>query len=296
VISPNAGTTPRSGFITIAGQAIGVGQAGTACSYALEGLIGSAPASGGTGNVRMVAPSGCGWTAVSNTSWLTIVSSGSIGTSEVQFAAAANTSAGARSGTLTIGGQTYTVNQAGAACTYTVTGASTSDQLAAEGVGGLSFGFTSAFSGCTPLPVSYSDWITQSASFAGTSGSVSYSASPNPYGLSRTGTIFVGSAAYTVVQSGSPCAYSLNAYGRVFHLGGGADTVFGSFTNTGCIPEVGTNQPSFIFLELPPTGPTLNVFSLPYLVSPFPSSLTTSVRWGTITFGGRIVAIKQFSW
>jgi hypothetical protein len=244
----------------------------------------------------MLAPSACGWSASSNAPWLTIVSSGTVGTSEVQFAATANTSALARSGTLTIGGQTYTVNQAGAACAYTITGASTSDSLAAEGVAGMSFGFTSAFSGCTPLPVSYSSWITiDSTSFAGTSGSVSYSIGPNPYGLSRTGTIFVGSAAYTVVQSGSPCAYSLNAYGRVFHFGGGTDTVLGSRTNIGCTPEVGTNQPSFIFLEQL-TGPDLNIFSLPYIVSPFPTSLTTGVRWGNITFGGRIVAIKQFSW
>src|SRR5262249_43828958 len=69
------------------------------------------PANGGTGTVNVVATPGCGWTAVSNANFVTI-SSGSSGTGNgvVGFTVAANGGA-ARNGTLTIAGQTYTVNQ-----------------------------------------------------------------------------------------------------------------------------------------------------------------------------------------
>ena len=127
------------------------------------------------------------------------------------------------------------------------------------------------------------------------SGTATYSVAPNPFGSTRNGTIQIGRATYTVVQSAANCAYSLNVYGRVFHAAGGSDTVLGSPTAFACTPAVGTDQPSFITLE-PLTGPVLNIFSVPYMVAPFPVSLTTGVRFGTITFGGQIVFIKQFSW
>ena len=296
VSSNAAATVGRSGSLTIAGQTINITQAGTSCSFTLDAASGAAPAAGGTGSVRVFAPGACAWTASSNAAWLSIVSSGASGTSEVQFAAAANGSAAPRSGTLTIAGLTYTVNQAGAPCSYSITGTATSPTLAAEGVGGQSFDFTATFPGCAPAAVSYANWITVSATaFAGTSGSAAYSVAPNPYGAPRSGTIVVGNAVYTVRQSGSECAFSLNAYGRIFQASGGAETVRGTPTAVGCTPDVGTDQPSFILLA-PLTGPVLDIFSLPYSIAPFPASLTTGVRFGRITFGGQIVTIKQFSW
>jgi hypothetical protein len=44
------------------------------------------------------------------------------------------------------------------------------------------------------------------------------------------------------------------------------------------------------------SGPVLNLFSLPYEVTPFTTSLTAVTRIGRITFGGQILTIKQLSW
>jgi hypothetical protein len=296
VIGSNASSsTARNTSLTVAGQTINISQAGTTCTYSLEAGSGSAPAVGGSGSVRVIAPAVCGWGATSGATWLTIQSSGTTGTSEVQFAAAQNTSAVPRSGTLTIAGLQYTVNQAGASCSYT--GSTTSPLLDSNGVTGQEFNYSAAITGCSPSPVSYSSWITidPASSFSGTTGTVVYSVSPNPYATQRTGTILVGNATFTVVQSGASCSYSLNAYGKVFYAAGGSDVVLGTATAVGCEPAVGTNQPSFIFLD-PLSGPLLNIFSLPYTVAPFPVSLTTGVRFGVITFGGQSVAIKQFPW
>jgi hypothetical protein len=83
----------------------------------------NAPAEGGSQSVTVTASSStCVWNATSNVSWiaLTSASSGS-GNADVSFSVAANTGA-AREGTLTIAGQTVTVDQAAGPETTTITG------------------------------------------------------------------------------------------------------------------------------------------------------------------------------
>jgi hypothetical protein len=295
VQSNEAGTSSRAGEVLIAGQTVAISQAGTVCSYVLESTSGVASAIGGTASVRVIAPTPCSWSATSNASWLTITASGSSGTSAVQFTVAANPAASARSGTLTIRGLTYTVEQAGASCSFAIVGPSTSPLLASAGATGQSFAFAASATGCSPSAVSYANWITiDGTSFIGTAGTVTYSVASNPYGVERRGTIQVGNALYTIVQAGAPCGYSLSIYGRLFHVEGGIDTLLASPTAAACTPTAGTDMPSFITLG-PLTGPVLNLFSLPYEVAPFPS-LTPTVRVGRITLGGQILTIKQLSW
>jgi len=72
-------------------------------------------ASGQTISVTAAAGS-CGWTAVSNDDWITITGGASgTGNGTVTYSITANTGA-ARTGTITIGGQTFTVTQAEAPC------------------------------------------------------------------------------------------------------------------------------------------------------------------------------------
>jgi hypothetical protein len=82
------------------------------CTYAIDPTSVSVAAGGGTGSVAVTAGAGCAWTAVSNDAWI-LVTSGSSGSGNgsVGYSVAANTGP-ARSGTITIAGQTFTVNQA----------------------------------------------------------------------------------------------------------------------------------------------------------------------------------------
>lgn len=88
---------------------------GASCTYTLSP---SAPqsfgSSGGAGSFSVLTQSGCSWNAVSNSSFIA-VTGGSSGTGNgvVTFSVAANSSTSSRTGTLTAGGQTYTVNQSG---------------------------------------------------------------------------------------------------------------------------------------------------------------------------------------
>jgi len=60
------------------------------------------------------AAGGCGWTAVSNAAWLTVTASASgSGSGTVNFSVAANNTSEPRTGTMTVAGSTFAVDQAG---------------------------------------------------------------------------------------------------------------------------------------------------------------------------------------
>jgi uncharacterized repeat protein (TIGR03803 family) len=90
--------------------------ASNACKYSLNATSAFLPAKGGSKKVNVkVKGNGCGWTAVSNDSFITIVAGSSgTGNGKVTCAVGANTSTNELTGSITIGGETFTVRQAGA--------------------------------------------------------------------------------------------------------------------------------------------------------------------------------------
>jgi hypothetical protein len=84
------------------------------CVFTLRPTSASFSASGGIGLVTVVRSADCGWTAMSNDSWITVTSSrGGISAGLVYYSVAPNPSPFARTGTMAIAGQTFTVVQAG---------------------------------------------------------------------------------------------------------------------------------------------------------------------------------------
>jgi large repetitive protein len=291
-VGGNGTLAPRSTTLTIGGQSVGVSQSELACTFNLLSASGSVPASGGAGSAGVSAPAACGWTAASdNPDWLSITSSGSSGSGDVQFVASPNLSASPRSGSLTIASQTYTASQAGAQCAYTLSAAGNSISF---GGGNGSFLVTTATGGCTPTAVSYASWITAGTSFSGTSGSVSYSVAPNPSTVPRTGAIQVGDQIFTITELGGTCGWSLNSYGALFNQGGGSGSLFGSPSAASCALTVGADLPSIVTLGAL-TGPVFSISTQNYSVSPF-TSLTIAVRYAHISFGGQVFTVKQTSW
>jgi hypothetical protein len=100
----------RTGSLTIAGNTFTVTQ--MFCSYALSRSDQSVSAAGGTFSVSLSTAPGCPWTATSRVSWITVTSGASgSGNGTVGFLVLPNAGA-ARSGTLAIDGQSFTVDQA----------------------------------------------------------------------------------------------------------------------------------------------------------------------------------------
>ncbi|MET0646341.1 MAG: S8 family serine peptidase [Pyrinomonadaceae bacterium] len=124
-VPPGVGffTLPTTGTYLIYANSFAAGVTGsytlglvssqTGCAYNLSSTGGSFAFGGGPGGVGVTAGSGCGWNAVSNAGWLGITSGATgAGSGSVAFSVTANNTPEARTGTLTVAGRTYTVEQA----------------------------------------------------------------------------------------------------------------------------------------------------------------------------------------
>jgi len=196
-IAANTGGA-RTGTATIAAQTFTVTQPAAPCGYSLSpATLDLAPA-GGEGRTNVSAGVGCAWTAVSNATWIT-VTGGSSGTGNgvVVFTVVENLGA-ARSGTITIGGQTLTVTQQAVPCTFSI--APTSQTVAAAGGTG-SIGVTAGAS-CGWTASTGAAWITISGAASGTgNGTVTFVADPNATGADRSGIISIAGQSFTLTQT-----------------------------------------------------------------------------------------------
>ena len=81
----------------------------TICTFTLSGSSQSISSAGGTFSFDLTAPPNCDYAAISNANWITVTGGGS-GSGTVSYSIAANKGV-ARTGTLFVAGQTFTVNQ-----------------------------------------------------------------------------------------------------------------------------------------------------------------------------------------
>lgn len=167
-------------------------------------------ASGGsaTFTVSNTQGSNCTWTASSSAGFFTITSGASgTGNGTVTVSAASNSGL-ARSGTLSIAGQTIAMTQDGAplSCTYSVT--PTSRQVGYAG-GITTFAVaTTQGTGCAWTAVANAGFLSIAAGSPGTgNGTVTASVASNS-GSARSGTLTIAGQTVTVAQDGVPCAIS----------------------------------------------------------------------------------------
>jgi hypothetical protein len=191
----------RTGTITVAGQTFTVTQA-DGCTFNITPTSQAIAASGANGVINVTAGVGCVWTAASNSNWINITSGvNGTGNGTVGFSVAANTGP-ARTGTLTIAGQTFTINQADG-CTFAL--APTGQAFARAGGSGTVT--LTAGVGCVWTATSNDNWITLTGSLSGNGNStLTYDVTANPGATSRTGTLTIGGQTFTVSQAGSRVA------------------------------------------------------------------------------------------
>jgi hypothetical protein len=198
----NAGA-PRTGTLTVAGQTFTVSESAP-CGFSIAPASQTIDPAGGTAQVTVMTSAGCGWTAVSNNSdWIAVASGASgSGSGSVILSIAANSGA-ARTGTVTVAGQTFTVTQdAGVApCTYAISPAS-QDVAAAGGSGSVAL--TTGASCSWTATSNSADWLAVTSAASGTgSATIVFGAAANATGAPRTGTITIGGETFSVNQAGS---------------------------------------------------------------------------------------------
>jgi hypothetical protein len=194
-VAANAGSV-RSGTLTIAGQRITVTQTAPDCTYTLSTTSIGFPQAGGTGTVTVTAPSGCAWTAVSNANVITVTSGASgSGNGSVTFRVFPGIGGGPRTLTLTVAGQTVTVNQ------DDICDNSVSTGFIDVPAGGGTFSFwVSAGPSCPWTAVSNDSFITVTSGASGHGGgNVTFTVAANP-GMTRFGHIGVSDSEGVAVR------------------------------------------------------------------------------------------------
>ncbi|HTS25108.1 MAG TPA: S-layer homology domain-containing protein [Bryobacteraceae bacterium] len=208
------------------------------CTYAVSPASMSFPGTTAWGSFAVKATSGCYWVASSDSDWIAAAAAGS-GDGQVDFGLSANPGA-ARTGTITVAGQVFTISQAPLAngtagnCTFTI---SPTAATAPPGGATGTVAITASGPECPWTASSNAYWITLSGAGSGTgSGSVTYAAGANSAANARTGTISLAGTTFPLTQSGSEstgCTYSLSPVSASFGAQSGSGTV-SLATATGC--------------------------------------------------------------
>lgn len=278
----NPSGTSRSTTITVAGQSVPVTQGGVSCNPTISPNPVNVPPSGGTLSVAVVRNATCpAWTGTSNQAWLSVVTTTPItGNATIQLEAEANISTSPRSATLTIGGISFPVIQAGSACTA----AFVTNSAPAPAAGGSGTVQYTLPSGCTNQPISSAtDWL--NATIA--SGTMTWTAGRNELSVGRTATITLAGANFTVSQAGAACTFNLTPLSRTITSGQNNGS-FQIASPVGCSWTAVSDVPSWLHVQTPGTGSGTG--DLAYVADANP--LTTR-RTGTITIGSRQFTVIQ---
>lgn len=273
-----SGGASRSGALTIAGRTFTVSQ-GQACTFTIDPERASAPAAGGTVTVNVGAASGCAWTTVSGAPWLTVRDGASgTGNGTVRIEAAPNTGA-PRSGTVTIAGQTFTVEQA-SACAYTLS----SEVLNVAAAGGTGTVDVTAAGGCAWTAQTNVPWITITSGSSGSgTGRVAFTVAANT-GPSRTGTITIAGRTFTVTQGGG-CSYTIAPQQHAAAAEGGGVTV--EVTTTAVCAWTAVSQVPWMVVAEGASGTGSGVVQLTIAAN------NGSARTGSVAIAGQTFTVQQ---
>jgi hypothetical protein len=270
----------RSGTITIAGRTFTVTQ-GQGCTFALSPASRSAPVGTSTGTFNVVTGAGCAWSASTTDQWITITSGASgSGNGTVGYSVAAN-SGPARTGRISVGGQTFTIEQADA-CSF----AANPRTFTVPAAGQSATVNVTAATGCSWTAASQAPWLTVTSGASGSgNGAVQLAVAANT-GPERVGNALVAGLGVTFTQA-SGCTFTLGPSSRNI----GADGGSGMFTvtpNTNTCPWTAVSNVSWITLT---TSSGVGTNKVEYVVQSNPAG--SPQRTGTITVHGQVFTVTQ---
>ncbi|HEY9232238.1 MAG TPA: BACON domain-containing carbohydrate-binding protein, partial [Blastocatellia bacterium] len=214
--------------------------------------------------------------------WIVITSTpGGTGGGSLTYRVDPNGTGQGRSGTMTIAGQTFTVNQTNTPCQQTLNPSSATYAAA----GGSSSVSVTALAGCVWTPVSNVAWITVAGTGSG-NGTFNYTVQANPDSGPRTGTVTVGSATFTVTQNPASCLFTLSPAARLMNAVG-SESRFDLACGASCFWTVTASDPWIVITSAASgSGPA----TIRFLVR---DNFSTDERRGSLSLAGQSLAIVQ---
>ncbi|MGH9140226.1 MAG: BACON domain-containing protein, partial [Vicinamibacterales bacterium] len=246
-VMPNTEPSTRQAALDVNSLRVTVTQDAAPCRYSVGPTNTTVSPDGGDVTITVDTLTGCGWSAVSAVSWISVPGNAAgSGSGTVTLHVARNTAATARAGTLTVGPQTVTIQQAAASttsdpspaptpapgpppapapdptpspapapsptptpCAYGIS--PTGDSVGADGSTGTIQ--VTANAGCAWTAAETSSWLTIASGTSGTgNGSINYRIAANT-GAARTATIVVAGKTFTIAQAAAPppaCTFSIS--------------------------------------------------------------------------------------
>lgn len=252
------------------------------CTYALSPSNNlTVPAAGGSYTVNVTTQAGCTWTATESLSWVSITAGASgTGSGTVNYTVTNNTGS-SRSGSMTIGGQTFNITQNGA-CTYSFS--PVNNLTVPQGGGSYSVGVTTQ-AGCAWTASESLSWVTITSGSSGTgSGTVGYTVTSNT-GAARNGTITIAGSSFQVSQAGV-CTIALNPTNNLNVPVNGGSYSIAVATQAGC-SWTASESLSWVSITSGISGTGSGTVS--YTVSGNPGT----ARAGTLSIAGQSFDVSQ---
>ena len=281
---PNTSTSPRIGTMTIAGLTFTATQSG--CSFSLDHFSRCFPFDGGTDTVTVLTGSttACDWLPVASASWIQIIGVVGPGNGHFDYSVAGNQGPTARTGTISVGGLIFTVNQdSGISCAFPITPAS--QVFSASGGAGVINVTSPQCSPCTWTAVSNDPWIAITS--GASSGEVRYSVATNTGVTARRGSISVANQTFLIRQSTLLCSYAISPQNQSFGVSGGTGIIEMTATPQSCAWTASSDAP---WITITRGGSGSGNGQVDYSVDPNPNG---ALRSGTITLGGQTLAVSQ---
>ena len=194
-VAANTSIQTRRATITIASKVFQVVQAAANCNVSIPTATITVAATGGTNNLQITA--NCEWRATASAPWIQITSAAS-GTANttLTFTVQPNNGTVARTGNITLNGQTVVITQPSQACTLSVVPAT----LTLPARGGTAIAEVSGGSSCSWSAASNAQWAEMTWASINGSGRVTVSAPANTSGSERVGNISVGNQSLALRQ------------------------------------------------------------------------------------------------
>ncbi|MBI4893525.1 MAG: hypothetical protein HY821_23085 [Acidobacteria bacterium] len=263
------------------------GGGGTTCTFALTPASANVAAGGGTGQIQITTGAGCQWTATISVPWIALglFSTSGTGSGSLSYNVSANTTTASRTGTITIGGQVFTITQAAPAanCPYSVTLSSTS--IAAAG-GSLLASITTT-AGCQWTASSDASWA-RPVTAAGTgSGAVNIVVDANTTTSARTARLTIAGVNFTVTQAAAAATCTYNVTLSSTSITASAGTVTATITVASGCQWTAASDASWI-RPSPTSGSGNGTVSFA-----FDANTATSARTARLTVAGVNFTITQ---
>ena len=195
-------------------------------------------------------------------------------------------SVASRSGTLTIGGQTFTVTQSGV--TGAVTLSASSDTAAASGATAKTVTVTANATDYAWTATSNAAWLTITAGASGTgNGTVTYNVAAATTVVGRTGTLTIGGQTFTVTQSGLTGSVTLSPTSYAAPISGAVGRSINVTSNATDFAWTATSNAPWLTITggASGTGNGTVIYTV--------AANGGSERTGTLTIGGKTFTVNQ---